>query len=223
MGLHVLLAEHQEVLRRDLRALLQNDQSIFSVVEVTTEKELRRQVSQHYWDLVMADQTLITDMCFLPGGKFAILASEINILHLREAYVCGACAYFTMDISADLISLLLRYRGQGFILGPTITPWLMMHVFNQPFPPFNEELLTPREKEIVSLLRSGISRAAIARQLCIADTTVKTHLKNIVRKRETHLNPDHPLRAIPETGRNISLGFAKKLTISAFGADESSC
>ncbi len=44
--------------------------------------------------------------------------------------------------------------------------------------------LSPREREIMSLLREGIDRRTIAQQLHISETTLKTHIKNISRKRE---------------------------------------
>ena len=45
-----------------------------------------------------------------------------------------------------------------------------------------DELLTPREREVVSLLVSGLSNAAIAERLVISDATVKSHVKQILRK-----------------------------------------
>lgn len=43
----------------------------------------------------------------------------------------------------------------------------------------DQELLTPREREIVILLGSALSNKEIARQLSISDQTVKTHLHHI--------------------------------------------
>lgn len=42
-----------------------------------------------------------------------------------------------------------------------------------------QDLLTPREREIVVLLGSALSNKEIARQLSISDKTVKTHLHHI--------------------------------------------
>lgn len=44
---------------------------------------------------------------------------------------------------------------------------------------YEQDLLTPREREIVILLGSALSNKEIARQLCISDKTVKTHLHHI--------------------------------------------
>lgn len=45
-----------------------------------------------------------------------------------------------------------------------------------------ETLLTEREKQVMKLLATGITYAAIAQQLEVSPETVKMHLKNIYRK-----------------------------------------
>ncbi|MFP4439064.1 MAG: LuxR C-terminal-related transcriptional regulator, partial [Chloroflexaceae bacterium] len=44
------------------------------------------------------------------------------------------------------------------------------------------EVLTPREREIIPLLATGLSHRAIAAQLQIAPDTARTHIKNIYGK-----------------------------------------
>ncbi len=39
--------------------------------------------------------------------------------------------------------------------------------------------LSPREREIVKLLREGLDRRTIAKQLCISETTLKKHIQHI--------------------------------------------
>ena len=46
----------------------------------------------------------------------------------------------------------------------------------------NISLLTPKEKEVLSLLAKGASNQAIADKLCVRDVTVKTHMNNIFKK-----------------------------------------
>lgn len=45
-----------------------------------------------------------------------------------------------------------------------------------------ESLLTERERQVMQLLATGLTYAAIARQLEVSPETVKMHLKNIYRK-----------------------------------------
>ena len=44
------------------------------------------------------------------------------------------------------------------------------------------EALTPKEKEVLSLLKNGASNQEIADKLCVRDVTVKTHLNSIFKK-----------------------------------------
>ncbi|MFJ8816621.1 helix-turn-helix transcriptional regulator [Amycolatopsis thermoflava] len=44
------------------------------------------------------------------------------------------------------------------------------------------DLLTPREREVAALLSSGARNADIAARLTVSETTVKSHVKNILRK-----------------------------------------
>ena len=48
------------------------------------------------------------------------------------------------------------------------------------------EALTPREREIVALLRAGLSNAEIAGRLSIAPGTVRRHLENVYGKLDVH-------------------------------------
>ncbi len=46
----------------------------------------------------------------------------------------------------------------------------------------NIEVLTPKEKEVLSLLAKGANNQEIANQLCVQDVTIKTHLNSIFKK-----------------------------------------
>ena len=46
----------------------------------------------------------------------------------------------------------------------------------------NIDLLTPKEKEVLSLLAKGANNQEIANTLCVQDVTIKTHLNSIFKK-----------------------------------------
>ena len=45
-----------------------------------------------------------------------------------------------------------------------------------------EKQLTPKEREVLRLLRAGVKRKDIAVQLCLSENTVKTHIRNLYSK-----------------------------------------
>ena len=51
-------------------------------------------------------------------------------------------------------------------------------------------LLSKREMEILELVSAGFSNRNIATELGIADSTVKTHLRNIYLKTDQHTRAD---------------------------------
>jgi two-component system nitrate/nitrite response regulator NarL len=64
-----------------------------------------------------------------------------------------------------------------------------------------EELLTPREFEILQHLAEGQSNKVIARELGISDGTVKLHVKSILRKLNVHSRVEAAVIAV-ERGLN---------------------
>jgi DNA-binding CsgD family transcriptional regulator len=63
----------------------------------------------------------------------------------------------------------------------------------------NESILTPREKEIVSMIAAGAANSYIADKLCISCNTVKTHLYHIFKK----INVPNRLQAALWAAKNL--------------------
>lgn len=184
MEQNILLAESCELLRIGLRAIFAEDQRVSHIHEATTPKGLEAYIRTHAIDLVVVNQSLITNISCLPEGKFVILTSKLDVAILKAAYERKCRGYLSENVSAELLRTVLTYREDTFLIEPSFTRYVMDGFLGDAFSALNEDLLTPREKEIIELLRQGVDRATIARTLCIAETTLKTHLKNISRKRE---------------------------------------
>lgn len=184
MGLKVLIAEPQEVLRIGLHAIITSDTRASEVHDVTDESSLRRYLVSQKVDLVFVNQDLLSDFSLLQATNFVVLATEPNIPKLKAAYEYGARGYLSVNVSAELLCTTLHLTNHAFLIEPTLVPTVMEYVFDRKTSTnFNELLLTPREREIVCLLREGYDRSSIAKSLCIAETTLKTHMKNIAKKR----------------------------------------
>ena len=62
----------------------------------------------------------------------------------------------------------------------------------------NSQILTPREKEVLSLLCKGKSYQMIANDLFVSKETVRTHIKKIYKKLEVHSNAEAVAKAFKE-------------------------
>jgi DNA-binding NarL/FixJ family response regulator len=186
MGQDILIAEPCELLRTGLRTIFAEDQRVSSIHEIATSKDLETCLHSYEVDLIVVNQSLITDITCLPMGQFVILTSKLDSAMLKAACKHKCRGYLSEQVSAEFLRTVLDQAEDTFLIEPNFASWAMADLFSNAFSfsMFNEGLLTPREKEIVALLREGLDRPTIAKTLCIAETTLKTHIKNIARKRE---------------------------------------
>jgi DNA-binding NarL/FixJ family response regulator len=60
--------------------------------------------------------------------------------------------------------------------------WAERHVIAQALVPFNTLRLTPKEAQVLSLLKLGLSNKQIAQRLGNSETTVKSHVSSLLEK-----------------------------------------
>ncbi len=104
--------------------------------------------------------------------------------HLLEALRIGADGYLLKDMEPeDLRSNLLKAAVGVTVLQDSMTE-ILKNALIEPHHKVNADdvNLTVRENEILECLAEGMNNKTIARKLDIRDTTVKVHIKNILRK-----------------------------------------
>jgi DNA-binding NarL/FixJ family response regulator len=182
MELKVLVATPSDILRAGLRTLLTEDKRIVQVYEAATQEEVQTRLSPPCPDFIVIDQSLITDMTSLPRGRFVILAAKFDLEILQKAYKYGARGYLLENTSAELLRATLYLQNGAFLIEPTIASYTMDYLLHGLHFTIYDELLSPREREIARLLRDGIDRRTIAKQLCISEATLKKHIQHIKNK-----------------------------------------
>ncbi|MGA1561717.1 MAG: response regulator [Gammaproteobacteria bacterium] len=125
---------------------------------------------------------------------------------LLEALRLGAQGYLLKDMDPDELVAALRRAQQGeTVIAPRLTSALARAAQGEtrgvPGRMELEELLTPREFEILQHLAEGQSNKVIARELGISDGTVKLHVKSILRKLNVHSRVEAAVIAV-ERGLN---------------------
>jgi DNA-binding NarL/FixJ family response regulator len=181
--LKILIAEARDILRAGLRTILSSDERIGHIYEAVNQQDLQNCLDSYSLDLVIVNQSLISDITILPRGQFVILTPELNMLSFYEAYKHGARGYLLENTSSDLLCTALCLTEGAFLIEPVLVTRVIEAMSGNTSFDISEDLLTPREREVVSLLRDGMDRHTMARHLCISEATLKTHIKNIARKR----------------------------------------
>lgn len=119
---------------------------------------------------------------------FTTYEDDEQILTAIEA---GASGYLVKAApAAELIAGVRAVAAGHTVLAPSIAAQLVARV-RVPVPP-DVPRLTPRETEILGLVAQGLSNPAIAAQLVIGESTVKTHLLHVFEK----LNVSDRTRAV---------------------------
>lgn|SRR5438046_1026453 len=188
MEREVLIAEPSDSLRAGLQAVLMNDKYGVRIYEAVTKEELHAQLHSKSLDMIVVNQSFITDMSILPRGRFVILTVALDIDIFQAAYRHGARGYLLENTSAELLHTALCLEERNFLIDPALVTSILDYFFSGLRFSIQDNLLSPKEREVIKLLREGIDRKLIAKKLHISDTTLKTHIKHIKRKNNIYSN-----------------------------------
>lgn len=121
-----------------------------------------------------------------PAVKVIVLTVSENPDDLIEAMRAGAQGYLLKNIDAEFLIQALQRAVEGeAVMAPQMTQRLMDNLRRgvKAAPTFDDiERLSPREREILVFLARGASNKEIARELDLAESTVKIHVQGILRK-----------------------------------------
>lgn len=211
----VLIIDDHNLFRSGLQSLLEQ-RDIEVVAAVGSGKEGLKHAQSLDIDVVLLDLRM-------PGeGGLEILrrlkeqVSDIPVVMLTtstdeqdllESLRIGAQGYLLKDMEPDeLVVALFNAKKGETIVAPGLTSVLARAVqqgdteeLDTPESAF--DVLTPREREILSHLSEGQSNKVIARHLGISDGTVKLHVKSILRKLHVHSRVQAAVMAV-EKGLN---------------------
>jgi DNA-binding NarL/FixJ family response regulator len=120
--------------------------------------------------------------------KILILTTFDIDEYVIEALRAGASGFLLKDVRQDeLVHAIRVVAGGDALLAPSVTRRLL-DTFVKASPPIGQKslemlkALTDRELEVLSLVGRGLSNEEISRELFLADTTVRTHIRHILNK-----------------------------------------
>jgi DNA-binding NarL/FixJ family response regulator len=185
--IRVLLADDHGVIRDGLGRLISSFDDIElvgtaadGVEAVALAAELEPDVVVMDLDMPRLDGIEATRQVLAdcPDTAVLVLTSFSDRPRILGAIEAGACGYLLKDVAADEVADGIRAAARG---ESPIDPRAARTILTAQAQPDPAELLSAREREVLTLLVEGLPNKLIARRLEISEKTVKTHLTSIFR------------------------------------------
>jgi two-component system nitrate/nitrite response regulator NarL len=123
----------------------------------------------------------------LPQTRVLMLTVSEDAQDLIDTLRHGASGYLVKNIDADFLVDAIRRAARGeAVMSPQMTSKLVRGLQHGELEMTGEaadkDRISPRERDILALLARGASNKEIARELNLAESTVKIHVQNILHK-----------------------------------------
>lgn len=189
----LLLIDDHPMLRSGLKQLMALDPRLQVVAEAGNGTEGLALAQQHDPDLILLDLnmpglngldvlTQLREMAL--SGRVVVFSVSDNEEDVVSALKRGTDGYLLKDMEPEaLLKALYQAAAGQIVLSEALTPILVARLREaQPARPRDISQLTRRERDILQLISDGMTNKAIARKLAISESTVKVHVKYLLKK-----------------------------------------
>ncbi|CAN5592691.1 response regulator transcription factor [soil metagenome] len=214
-SIRVVLIDDHDLLRRGMKTMLESQGDITVVGEASDGTEALATVESTVPDIVLIDVIMpvkdgieatreIKDA--FPNVGVVVLSGHDEQQFVFDALKAGASGYLlkTADLEEVVATVKSAAQGEG-----KLDAGLASQVLSE-FQSYQRtdvadvyQPLTPREREILKLMSTGLPNKTIASRLSISERTVTTHVANIYSK----LHVNNRVSAIQEAMRRRILDY----------------
>ncbi|WP_409997519.1 response regulator [Curvibacter sp. APW13] len=201
-SLRVLIVDDHTLFRRGLGSLLARDPRIVVVGDAADAGVAQRRALELQPDLILLDnhlpgvtgvESIAALLELAPRTRVVMLTVSEDAQDMAAALRAGAAGYLLKTMDGDqLIDAMVRAARGETVLAPEMTGKLVTAYLGAASVPAPLEQplaaaspldsLSAREREILRGIARGASNKEIARDLGIAEATVKIHVQGVLRK-----------------------------------------
>ncbi|MCA2178389.1 response regulator transcription factor [Nonomuraea glycinis] len=186
--IRVLIADDHPVVRQGLRTFLDLQEDISVVGEAGDGAEAVELVERLRPDVLLLDLKMPVLDGLATLGRLAGTATRVVVLtsvsdraDVAPAIRAGAAGFLYKDVDPSALVQGVRAVHEGqVLLAPEAAEAMLADGHGGDG--LTATSLTDREREVLALIAAGCSNREIARNLTVAEKTVKTHVSNVLMK-----------------------------------------
>ncbi len=189
----ILLIDDHPMLRNGVKQLIALDTSLKVIGEASNGEQGVELAKQLDPDLILLDLNMpgMNGLDTLDSMRQTSLSGRIVVFSVSNheddvvtALKRGADGYLLKDMEPeDLLTALHNAAAGRMVLSEALTPVLAASLReSRPSGDRDIQSLTPRERDIIKLIAEGLPNKMIARRLNITESTVKVHVKHLLKK-----------------------------------------
>ena len=188
MTIDILIVDDHSVVRQGLKMFLGLDPELNVIGEASNGSQAIELAKKLKPDVVLMDLMMpVMDGVTatqeirrkLPDIEVIALTSVLEDASVVGAVRAGAIGYLLKDTQAEELCRAIKAAAAGQV---QLSPQAAARLVREVRAPESPETLTERETDVLRLVATGKANKEIAMALHVSETTVKTHVSNILMK-----------------------------------------
>jgi DNA-binding NarL/FixJ family response regulator len=183
----VLTARFEDLVAVGLRQLISEEENLELVADQIAIDDVEAAIEQHKPDVVVLNFGSLGRPARVfqlhqsrPETRLVVLANRPSAAECNQMISFGATACLAKEVEGRDVITAIHLASRGMHVLPRSAAAAANS--NGLEPAVGQEVLTPREADVLELLQEGATNAQIAQTLTIGIETVRTHARNIYRK-----------------------------------------
>lgn len=182
--IRILIVDDHPLLRGGIATLVNAEVDMKLVGEASSGHEAVQMFRLHRPDVTLMDlqmagmngsEAIVQIREEFPDARIIVLTTYTGDAQVLKALKAGARAYLLkVDVHLELLEVIRSVHAGKKRIPPQIAAELAEHA--------GDDLLSPREIDVLRLIAAGNSNKLIADQLAISEATAKTHVASILSK-----------------------------------------